>query len=147
MRIILANTDDFAELTQIWEASVRATHTFLSENNINELRSLIQNTYLFHVLVYKAINEQGDIIGFMGLDKHRLEMLFITPAWRGQGVGKQLLQFAIMECGVTELDVNEQNPQAVHFYQHLGFVSYARSELDGQGNPFPLLHMRLRQVL
>ncbi|OAT53609.1 histone acetyltransferase [Providencia heimbachae ATCC 35613] len=41
------------------------------------------------------------------------------------------------------IDVNEQNPQAVGFYQHMGFSQYRRSELDGQGNPFPVLHMRL----
>lgn len=39
--------------------------------------------------------------------------------------------------------MNEQNPQASGFYRHYGFVITGRSPLDGQGNPFPLLHMKL----
>jgi putative acetyltransferase len=39
--------------------------------------------------------------------------------------------------------VNEQNPQAVGFYEHIGFLITGRSTLDGQGKPFPLLHMKL----
>jgi putative acetyltransferase len=54
-----------------------------------------------------------------------------------------LLQYAIAEFGVNEVDVNEQNPQGVAFYRYMGFEPVGRSELDGQGNPFPLLHMRL----
>lgn len=39
--------------------------------------------------------------------------------------------------------VNEQNPQAVGFYEHLGFVTYQRTDHDEQGNPYPLLYMKL----
>ena len=44
-----------------------------------------------------------------------------------------------------QLDVNEQNPQAVGFYFKQGFEVIGRSEVDGMGQPYPLLHMRLRQ--
>lgn len=70
-------------------------------------------------------------------------MLFVDDASRGKGVGKLLLKYAIAELGVNEVDVNEQNPQGVAFYRHMGFEQVGRSELDGQGNAFPLLHMRL----
>lgn len=56
---------------------------------------------------------------------------------------KLLLNYAIAHFGANEVDVNEQNPQGVAFYQHMGFVQVGRSERDGQGNAFPLLHMRL----
>ena len=61
----------------------------------------------------------------------------------GQGVGKRLMRHAIDVLGATRVDVNEQNPQAVGFYQHLGFVVTDRSRLDGGGRPFPILHMKL----
>ncbi len=70
-------------------------------------------------------------------------MLFVDDASRGKGIGKMLLQYAIAEFGVNEVDVNEQNPQGVAFYRHMGFEQVGRSALDGQGNPFPLLHMKL----
>ena len=72
-----------------------------------------------------------------------LEMLFIAPAERGKGVGRKLMQYAVREWGVREVCVNEQNPQAVGFYERMGFQADRRSALDGQGRPYPLLHMRL----
>lgn len=83
----------------------------------------------------------------MGTENSRLQMLFLSPAERGKGVGKQLVQCGIRNYGVREVTVNEQNPQAVGFYKHLGFVTYKRSECDEEGGPYPILYMRLGQML
>ncbi|CDH18239.1 acetyltransferase [Xenorhabdus bovienii] len=138
-----ATETDFAILIQIWEASVRATHDFLPETIIEELRPLILNDYLPNLIIYKAVNDQHIIEGFVAVDQQRVEMLFISPQARGKGIGKMLLAFAMTELQINELDVNEQNEQGVGFYKHMGFQVFARSEVDGQGNPFPLLHMKL----
>ncbi|WP_340615940.1 acetyltransferase [Xenorhabdus entomophaga] len=143
MQIQQATEADFTTLIQIWEASVLATHDFLPKAMIETLRPLILNDYLPNLTVYKALDEQHNIVGFISTAQHRVEMLFITPQARGTGVGKMLLKFAIDKLKVSELDVNEQNTQGVGFYQHMGFQVFSRSELDGQGNPFPLLHMKL----
>jgi len=82
------------------------------------------------------------IHGFLGVDENCIELLFVDNASRGKGVGKYLLTYAIEHLGANEVDVNEQKPQGVGFYRHTGFEQTGRSELDGQGNPFPLLHMR-----
>ena len=73
-------------------------------------------------------------------------MLFLLPEVRGQGLGRQLLEYAIRNYGVGEVTVNEQNPQAVGFYQHLGFVIYRRTSHDEEGNPYPLLYLKLPQA-
>ena len=65
-------------------------------------------------------------------------------AERGKGVGKQLLQYGIENYGIQELTVNEQNPQAVGFYRHMGFKTYKRTDYDEEGNPYPLLYMKLK---
>lgn len=70
-------------------------------------------------------------------------MLFLSPEVRGKGLGKQLLQYGIETYNIQELTVNEQNPQAVGFYEHMGFQTYKRTEYDEEGNPYPLLYMRL----
>lgn len=70
-------------------------------------------------------------------------MLFIKNSERGKGYGKQLLNHVIKKYQINELTVNEQNPQAVAFYQHMGFNTYKRAEIDEQGNPCPLLYMKL----
>ena len=43
--------------------------------------------------------------------------------------------------GARAVDVNEQNPQALAFYKRQGFRIVGRSAQDGQGMPYPLLHM------
>lgn len=137
-----ADSSVFERLVNIWEASVRETHFFLTENDITELRPLLLNAYLPNLPVFLARDETGAIHGFIGVDENRIEMLFIDAASRGKGVGKQLLAYAIEKLHANEVDVNEQNPQGVGFYKHMGFVQTGRPEVDGQGKPFPLLHMR-----
>ncbi|GAA0349477.1 acetyltransferase [Bowmanella denitrificans] len=135
--------DDYPQLIQIWEASVRATHDFLSDADILKLKPLILEQYFDAVALTAARNEGGELLGFSGVAEGNLEMLFIAPEQRGLGVGTALCRHAIDQQGVSKVDVNEQNPQALGFYLHMGFVQIGRSELDGQGAPFPLLHLAL----
>lgn len=143
MKIETALPSHFERLVAIWESSVRATHHFLQESDIAALCPLLLNAYLPNLKVVIARDDAGVIHGFLGVDENRIEMLFVDDASRGKGVGKLLLQHAIEEFGANEVDVNEQNPQGVGFYRHMGFEQVGRSEVDGQGNPFPLLHMKL----
>lgn len=78
----------------------------------------------------------------MGIEGERLEMLFLAPDARGAGLGWRLLEYGVAHYDVRELTVNEQNPQAVGFYRHMGFETYMRTEMDEQGGPYPLLYMR-----
>jgi putative acetyltransferase len=64
---------------------------------------------------------------------------------REKGVGRVLLINAIEELKVNKVDVNEDNPQAVGFYEKFGFTTYKRSELDASGKPYPILHMKLEE--
>ena len=81
----------------------------------------------------------------MGIEDGVLEMLFLSPKERGKGLGKRLLQSGIIDYGVKQLAVNEQNPQARGFYEHMGFQVYKRTDFDEQGNSYPLLYMKLAQ--
>ena len=144
MKIESAFPSQFDRLVAIWESSVRATHHFLQESDIATLRPLLLNAYLPNLTVVIARDETGVIHGFLGVDENRIEMLFVDDASRGKGVGTLLLRHAIEHFGATEVDVNEQNPQGVGFYRYMGFEQVGRTERDGQGNPFPLLHMRYK---
>lgn len=62
-----------------------------------------------------------------------LEMLFVSEEYRGQGAGKQLIQYGIEKYGVNELTVKERNPLAKGFYEHMGCKVYKRIKLDEQG--------------
>ena len=134
---------DHFRLLEIWEGSVRATHDFLAEADIQELKPLIFEQYFDAVDLRCAKNSQGEILGFCGVHDGNIEMLFISPDARGKGVGALLATYAIKSQCATKVDVNEQNEQALGFYQHIGFSVTGRSPIDGQGKPYPLLHMAL----
>lgn len=136
---------DYPELTQVWEDSVRATHDFLPESYIQVLKKLVLTRYLDAVMLICTRDSRQHITGFAGVATGKVEMLFIDPVHRGQGLGRQLLWYAIEHLNADQLDVNEQNPQAVGFYFKQGFEIIGRTEHDGMGQPYPLLHLRLKQ--
>ena len=142
MKIEQADAGDYQALIALWEASVRATHHFLQEADIATLKPLILAHYFAAVDLVCARGEE-EIAGFCGVHDGNIEMLFIAPEARGSGVGRLLVAHAIQRQGARRVDVNEQNAQALGFYQHLGFEVTGRSPLDGQGKPYPLLHMAL----
>lgn len=139
--IIRLGKTEYPELIELWEASVRATHHFLSEKDILGYRQLILSTYFDQVTLF-GIYDSGSIAGFIGLDGTNIQMLFISPEVRGRGFGKALVGFAREEHGAYQVDVNEQNAQAVGFYEALGFKIYDRVEYDAAGKPYPILSMQ-----
>ena len=136
--------DEGDRLVEVWEASVCATHHFLSKSQIEELRPMVLPALLGlpHLLCVRELG--GNLVGFVGVVGNKMEALFVHPSWRGAGVGRRLADYAINELGATSVDVNEQNEQAVAFYERLGFRIEGRSPVDSGGRPFPLLHMRKR---
>lgn len=136
-------TDD-AALAALWERSVRATHDFLSEDDIQFFYPLVRDAYLPALTVWVGEQPDGTPAGFIATGGDTVEMLFIEPAQRGQGIGRQLLDHVKALHKTLGVDVNEQNPQAHGFYLHYGFEQTGRSETDGKGRPFPIIHMALR---
>lgn len=137
------NASLLGKLLNVWERSVRATHDFLSEPEIRRIAEYVPAALREVPVLIAAENGKGEPVAFMGIAGSRLEMLFVSPEARGKGVGKRLILHAVSRCGVREVDVNEQNPQARGFYEHLGFRVCGRCETDDQGNPYPILRMRL----
>lgn len=129
-------------LLKVWESSVKATHLFLSDDERGEIKQYVPQALKEVPILVVAENENGNPMGFMGIADKMLEMLFVLNESRGQGIGKQLLLYGIKNYAVNELAVNEQNPLAKGFYEHMGFEVYKRTELDEQGNPYPLLYMK-----
>lgn len=131
-----------AVLIDIWERSVRATHTFLTDDDIISIKPDVISALTNIEKLLFLVTELGKIVGFMGIDSDKLEMLFIAPEYVGKGFGKMMLLSAIHDCGAVFVDVNEDNINALNFYIHMGFKVFARSETDGQGRHFPILHMK-----
>lgn len=134
--------EDAVALADVWRAAVEATHAFLTPADVDHYYPRIRDEFLPALRVLAAVDDADRPIGFIGTDEHRIEMLFVDPAQHGRGVGTQLIEAAMGNLDVIEVDVNEQNPSATQFYLARGFQQIGRSALDGDGRPFPLLHLR-----
>lgn len=132
------------QVLKVWETSVRATHDFLIPEDIDFFKAIVA-TIDFNQFDVRLALLDDKVLGFLGVAESKLEMLFLDPQSIGKGVGKALTRFAIDELGVTEVDVNEGNKNAVAFYKHFGFEQYDRTPLDNSGKPYPILVMRLKK--
>jgi putative acetyltransferase len=139
-----ARAEDHRPLLALWERSVRATHGFLSEDDIAALRPLVAEELAGDGTAWwVAVSAEDGVIGFLGYTSDTIEGLFVDPDRRGQGTGKLLVAHAEgLATGPLAVDVNEQNEAGLGFYQALGFELVGRSPTDSGGRPFPLVHLR-----
>ncbi len=133
------------QLLELWEESVKSTHIFLSNEEIKKIKMYVPQALkkVSHLVIIEDKNKSP--IAFMGIEGKKLEMLFIKNSEREKGLGKKLLNYGIKNYKVSNLTVNEQNPNAKEFYEYMGFKTYKRSEFDEQGNPYPILYMKLER--
>lgn len=133
---------DREQILNIWEKSVLATHDFLNPTDFEEIKQLVQ-TFNFNDFEVYCLKQNDKVAGFIGLAERKIEMLFFSPEYIGKGLGRKLTDFAFSELQADKVDVNEQNTNAVKFYEKLGFKTYERTDKDDQGKEYPLLRMKL----
>ena len=132
------------QLIDVWERSVLATHHFLGTADFQTIKGIVDTIDFNKFDVYCLLH--GDTVsGFIGVANRKIEMLFLAPDYFGRGLGSLLMNFVIKELGVTKVDVNEQNGDAVRFYTKWGFETYERTDKDDQGFDYPLLRMELKK--
>lgn len=145
LKIRMSRPSEASQIIEIWKNSVDATHDFLTAHDRQEIEKEVIG-FFSQTPVWVATNQEDRPVGWMFLHEGHLEALFVDASARGLGVGKQLISHALALHPALSVDVNEQNPQAVGFYQHMGFQVSGRSEQDSQGRPYPLLHMNKTQM-
>ncbi|BDD65361.1 acetyltransferase [Sphingobium sp. TA15] len=136
-----ARAADGARMLDIWRKAVDATHDFLTPADRTAIEAEVA-AFLPQAPAWLATDPDDQAIGFMLIDGAHMEALFIDPAWRGKGVGRQLVDHALSLHPTLTTDVNEQNAQAIGFYEAMRFARTGRSDQDGQGRPYPLIHLR-----
>jgi putative acetyltransferase len=136
-----ARAADGARLIDIWRRAVDATHDFLQPADRHAIDQEV-SAFLPQAPAWLATDADDCAVGFMLIDGTHMDALFIDPDWHGKGVGRSLVQHGLALHPAMTTDVNEQNEGALTFYERLGFARTGRSDLDGQGRPYPLLHLR-----
>ena len=130
-------------LLAVWESSVRATHDFLRKGDVDFLRPYVEQG-LREIPVLLCALEESRPLAFLGMAEDSIEMLFVHADFRHKGIGSTLMREAL-SLGARRVDVNEQNPQALGFYQRFGFVVVSRDDMDSLGLPYPILHCKLKK--
>jgi putative acetyltransferase len=143
MKIRPGRFTDQDTLIDIWLRSVRASHLFLTEKDIQSLLPAVVDFLALPGLELWVLCTTSDRpVGFMGLAGAVVDALFLAPEHWRQGGGTLLLEHARHLKGPLVVDVNEQNLMAFEFYLTRGFKVAGRSPVDGGGRPFPLMHLR-----
>lgn len=132
---------DVPRALEIWRAAVDATHGFLTAEDRAEIDGMVAEQFLPHVPLWLA-DREGEVLGFLVMDGEMIDALFVHPAVHGQGVGTLLLEHALSLAPNAIVDASEQASNALPFYEARGFVRTGRSEIDPQGRPYPLIHLR-----
>ncbi|WP_085809889.1 acetyltransferase [Sphingomonas sp. TZW2008] len=138
--IRLSNNADGDRIVEIWRDAVDATHDFLTPNDRAALDELVSG-FLPNAPSWLAVDDDDRPIAFMLVEDNHMEALFVDPTVRGTGIGAALVRHGVALHPRMTTDVNEQNGQAIGFYERMGFRRVGRSDLDGQGRPYPLIHL------
>lgn len=132
---------DFDRMLSVWERSVRASHDFLTAEQITALRPHVPEAFASAGSIHGTRDPRGCVTAFVGVTDNKIDMLFVDPDQQGKGYGRALFVFSRRVLGATLVDVNEDNHAAIAFYEKLGAKRVGRSEFDDFGNPYPLLHL------
>ncbi|MFY8210254.1 MAG: acetyltransferase [Caulobacter sp.] len=132
---------DGDRIIAIWAAAVDATHDFLTSEDRASIGREVE-AFLPTAPLVLAVDDRDRPLGFMLITNGHMEALFIDPEYRGAGLGAMMIDYALAIHPVLTIDVNEQNAQALGFYEHMGFERIGWSATDGQGRAYPLIHLR-----
>lgn len=80
-------------LLSLWEQSVRATHSFLSQPEIEKIKGYVSQALAEVTHLTVAEEASNCPVGFLGPQNGRLEMLLLLPQSRGRGLGRALLDY------------------------------------------------------
>jgi len=80
-----ASQIDYPAIIELWELSVRASHFFLPEEHLQQIKNLLSSILPGVKLFVYPDRDDKTIIGFLGVSEEKIEMLFIHPDKRGPG--------------------------------------------------------------
>lgn len=133
-------------LLDLWEDSVRVSHTFLTKQHIAEIKPEVKVALKSSQNIITATDKK-DFLGFIGVEDNKIEMLFVASKSFRKGVGKALLKEALerylKDYPDILVDCNEQNTQGLAFYESLGFEKIGMSKKDSAGRNFPIVHLKI----
>lgn len=113
---------DIDKVMEIWLKSTIKAHDFISkeywENNYNTVKDVyipMSETFIYE-------DEEKNIKGFISIiNEEFIGALFVDVNCQGNGIGKELINFAINKYKKLNLAVYKENKKSVDFYINRGF--------------------------
>ena len=87
---------------------------------------------LNHIWVY----DDEFVKGMVHIQGAQIKELYVEYFFQHQGIGAQLLSFAVHECGARFLWVLEKNKAAIQFYQAQGFAFFGQRMIEAGTSEF-----------
>ena len=134
VKFIKAIDEDAAEISQILEDWAASNSEIPLVHNVEE-RADYGRWLLEHTSVTMIHNSCG-VVGFLALEKHIIQALYIKKDFQGFGFGQAAIKFAQKQFKELRLWVFQSNIGAQKFYQRLGFQIVEKS--DGEDNDYRL---------
>ncbi|MGY9023348.1 MAG: GNAT family N-acetyltransferase [Rhodobacterales bacterium] len=134
VKFIKAIDKDAAEISQILEDWAASNREIPLVHNVEE-RADYGRWLLEHTRVTMIHNSSG-VVGFLALEKHIIQALYIKKDFQGFGFGQAAIKFAQKQFKELRLWVFQSNIGAQKFYQRLGFQIVEKS--DGEDNDYRL---------
>lgn len=110
---------DTEQVMKIWLSGNMEAHSFVPEkywqSHFKEVQEALQQA---DVWVYDI---DGNVHGFIGLINEYIAGIFVDKNYRSKGIGTQLVNFVKEKYDTLSLNVYQENPRAVAFYQSEGF--------------------------
>ncbi len=119
--------EDLDNVMNIWLEENCTAHSFIDEeywkDNLEAVREMMPTATVF---VYE---ENGVIVGFIGLMDQYIAGIFISNGYQSKGIGKQLMDYVKQRKQQLSLHVYKKNERAIEFYQREGFT-ISKEQLD-----------------
>lgn len=127
MRIRKAVIDDLSRIAEIYVFNNRINFfpIFKDESfSFGELQvvSLIDSYFKKDEIINNIyVSDDGLIKGFVQMDGTEIRKLYVDTSFQSEGIGNELIEFAIKELHANNLWALEKNVRAISFYQKHGF--------------------------
>lgn len=131
-----------AELTNLWERSVKTSHHFLNLKEIERIKQYVPNELRKVAKLFVAIEKSNVLLAFIGIKDDMIQMLFVDDKYVGKGIGSKLVDYVINNYDIKYVEVNEDNLIAHKFYLNKGFKDLKRKEYDDYNDPYPIIIMK-----
>lgn len=142
-----AQIQDISRIAEILIFTKRIHYRSIFHNDIVSFKEMqvvpLANEFLSDLGKLQNIWVYDDefVKGFVHIESSSIEELYIDTFFQGQGIGSELIEFAISQFGANHLWVLEKNQQAIAFYQKHGFSITDERKLE-EGTPEYIVHMK-----